>query len=140
MSEPYLTSAIELTPMVDGAVGLAFRITNASSTPVAVRYFQPLIDVELSVYAAGSPLTLIQPHYDARAQPVALTIEPGQTIRVATPFHLCFDPLAPPSGGNFPTRWSIRHEPAPVTLRALVRLGNIRVEPCETLYDPAASG
>ena len=140
MDASRLSCTIELTPAGGGEVALAFGLRNPGEQPVTVRYFRPFVGFALTARAEDGDVRIVQPAYDSGVQRVTATLAPGETVRLATPFRLRFDPNVPPSGGDVPTRWSLRHAPVPVVLRATLDLSGATVEPCETRWDPGTTG
>jgi hypothetical protein len=138
MEEPTLACQLELHPVNSEEFALKFSVSNPSTRPAAVGYFEPYLDFDLKAYADDGEVPLIQPAYDGGVRPVKATIAPGETLRIETTIRLRFDPDVGPSGGNVPTLWTLRHAPAPVRLRATMRLGGAAVAPCETRLVPRA--
>ena len=139
MDDAELTCELRVTPTAAGDIGLAFDVRNPGAEAVTVRYFRPFTGFELAVEAEDGPVAVIQPAYDTPVRPHSATIAPGAGIHIDTPIHLRFDPDAPPSGGDAPTRWSLAHAPAPVRLRATLQLMGVAVAPCEARFDPHAA-
>ena len=131
-----LTCTLDLTPAGGGEVGLAFGVGNPGSRPVTVQYYRPFIGFDLTADAADGRVPLVQPGYDVGVQPVTQTIGAGETVQIATPIRLRFDPQVAPSGGAEPTLWTLKHAPAPVHLQVTLRLSGATVAPCSAQFDP----
>lgn len=138
MKDSTLACKLEASPINAEKFALSFSVSNSSPQPAAVEYFEPYLDFDLKAYADGGEVQLIQPAYDVGVRPVKATIAPGETLRIETTIRLRFDPDVGPSGGDDPTLWTLRHVPAPVLLRAAMRLGGATVAPCETRLVPRA--
>ncbi len=136
MEDHGLACALEATLTADDEVAIAFTLLNHGHKPVEIRHFVPFLDFELTAWIDDSEVPLVQPALEAGLHPVTVTVGPGETVRVATPIRLRYDPHVGPSGGELPTRWTLRHLPAPTLLRASVRIGGATVGPCEVLFDP----
>jgi hypothetical protein len=139
MADTNLSCALALTPLPDGDIGLTFHIRNAGRELARISYYEPFTDFDLAVEATDGAVPLVQPHYDIPVRPVTRTLGVGQIVQLNTPIRLRFDPTVPPSGGTVSTRWSLRHAPAAVTIRATVRVNGATIAPCETRYDPERS-
>jgi hypothetical protein len=131
-----LACTLQLLPTGGSEIALAFEVRNAGGRPVTARYFRPYLDFELTATAADGPVPIVQPIHDTGLYPVEVTIEPGKTAHIETPIRLRFDPDVPPSGGDVPTVWTLRHAPVPVVLRAILRLDGATVGPCEAKWQP----
>jgi len=129
-----LTCVLEIIPINPVEVGLAFLVSNPGNRPVEVHYLTPFIQFELSAKANRRKIPLIQPAYDTGAQLVRRVIAPGETIRIETPIKLVFDPQVPPSGGDIPTRWTLKQMPVSVDLSVTLRLGGASVAPCQASW------
>lgn len=136
MAETMLTCAVQLQALSEGEIGLAFELRNPGRQSVQLSYFQPFADFDLVAEAADGPVTVVQPAYDTGVSPVDVAVASGQSVRIATPIRLRFDSQVSPAGGDVPTRWSLQHAPAPLTLRFTLHLQGAEVAPCETRLDP----
>lgn len=137
MENGMLHCHLVLTPGAGDETAIAFDVRNPGRQAVTIHYFEPYIDFDLTARAADGPVSVVQPGYDTRARPATLTLDPGQTARIRTPFRLRFDPSVAPSGGEVPTVLTLRHAPARVRLVATMRLEGATPAPCEVEFDPA---
>jgi len=136
MKNYQLMCELDLTPR-QGEVGLGFKLQNVTDSPITVQYFMPFADFELRAFTdEGQPIPIIQPAYDTGVQPVTVTLAAGETIRLATPIRLQFDPNMAPSGGDDATLWTLQHSPTPVRLQVSMHLGELEIEPCEARWEP----
>jgi hypothetical protein len=136
MAEPaILTCTLEIIRINPDEIKLAFLVLNPGQQPVRIHYLTPFIQFELSALASGQRIPVIQPAYEVGAQPVRRDIAPAETIRIETPFKLVFDPQVSPSGGDNPTRWTLKHRPVAVDLTAELRLGGASVVPCQARWE-----
>ncbi|RPI31383.1 MAG: hypothetical protein EHM70_11645 [Chloroflexota bacterium] len=132
-----LDCKLEIAPKAGGLVALSFDLTNRGDQPISIRYFSPFLSFELEAFAGNEPIELVQPAYDTGVQAVKASIAPGESYRIQTPIRLRFDPAIPPSGGNDPKVWTLKHDPVPVTLRVTLHIGELTIGPCEARFDPA---
>jgi len=139
MDKATLTCEIEAIPTTDGEITLAFNVRNPGNQPMNVQYFTPFTDFNLTAQAEDGEVQLIQPAYDTGVQPITITIDSGEIVRIDTPIQLRFDPNIDPSGGDVPTQWTLRHVPAPVILRATMHLNGATVKPCEVHFAPRSA-
>ena len=131
-----LICELEILLRDQGEAGLAFYLTNPADIEVTVKYFTPFIGFELSAFANGQVITLVQPAYETGVLPVQHTLAPGETMRIDTPIRLAFDPDVLPSGGDVPTRWTLKHTPTAVDLVVTLRLGGAIVVPGQGRWEP----
>jgi hypothetical protein len=137
MPKETLTCTLKLTPIDGGDVGMTFDLRNPGNQPVNLQYFQPFVEFSLTAQAQDGDVPLVQAHYDTGVQPISQTLGPGQSFQLETPIRLRFDPNVDPSGGNVLTRWTLRHAPVPVTLRATLHFDGLSVAPCEARLNPS---
>jgi hypothetical protein len=131
-----LTCELHLDPAGPGLVGVRFQVSNPGNAPVAVSYYEPFVDFDLSARTDQSDLPIVQPAYSLAAQQVESIIQSDETVTIQTPIRITFDPTIPPSGGPDPTTWTIPYGPTTVHLTAVVRLRGTKLPPCHAVLGP----
>jgi hypothetical protein len=112
------TATLELSPTgTDWSIG--FTLHNPTGRAIDATMHEPFMPSAVTVITDdGKRLTLVQPAIDVPVHPVPLHLAPGETRRLDTPFHLRFDPSAPPAGGDDRFLWSIASQRVPVVVSA----------------------
>ena len=111
-------------------LGLAFVLTNRSSSAKTLHYYHPFLQFNLHVTACGRALTLTQPDIDIPAQPRELQIAAGGTTELDTPISLQFASAAAADAGSMV--WTIEGQPTTVELHATPRIEGETLAPCVT--------
>lgn len=135
MNNKQLECHIETIPTPAGDIHLAFSVTNTGDQVIPLFYFRPFCDFGIKIMQGDEEMPVIQPMYDTGLQPTRISLGAGETTRIATPIHLCFDPDVGPAGSEDPTCWSIRHVPTAVVIEAQVNLGDEALL-CRVGYTP----
>jgi len=136
VNQPTLDCALELTTRPDGNVDMTFVLNNATGDSVTVAYMAPFIDFSLTASADDGDVEIIQPMYNIGAQPIAGVIDPGESVRIRSPFHLQFGPAEPAQGD--PMVWTLVHDPAPVQLEAAPRVQGATIATCTAVLEPTS--
>jgi len=121
----------ELKVRAPGArLGLAFVLTNRSSSAKTLHYYHPFLQFNLRVTAGDRTLALSQPDIDIPAQPRELQIVAGGTVELDTPISLRFASDAAEDLGSMV--WTIEGSPTTVELHATLRIEGETLPPCVT--------
>ncbi|HEX8107963.1 MAG TPA: hypothetical protein VF516_09565 [Kofleriaceae bacterium] len=102
-----LSATLELLPSGnDWSIG--FTLNNPTAQAIDATIHEPFASFTVEVATDdGKRLELVQPALDVPVHPVPFHLGAGETMRLATPFRLRFDPKVPPAGGDDPFLWSI---------------------------------
>lgn len=121
--------ACELKVQREGShFALSFVLSNRSAQPRTVHYFYPFMQFDLRVTSGARELAVSQPEIDMPVDPRELSIPAGGHASLATPIRLRFGTRD--AAGGDPMVWTIEGDPAPIELRATLRLEGVAVSPC----------
>jgi len=109
-------------------LGLAFALTNRSSSARTLHYYHPFLQFDLRVTAGGRALTVSQPDIDIPSQPRELPIAAGGTAELDTPITLRFAGDTAADAGSMV--WTIQSAPTTVELHATLRIEGETIAPC----------
>jgi len=113
-------------------MSIHFVLTNRTGAPATIHYYLPFMQFDVRVTAGGVERSISQPAIDLPVQPADLTLPIGGRGTLETPIRLRFasQPAVPPDSFV----WTIAGEPAPIEVRATIKLDGIAIPPCTARF------
>ncbi len=109
-------------------LALLFVIVNGTRQPVTIHYDRPFMQFELRITAAGVERSISEPVINMPVESQQLELVPRGRASFNTPVRLRF--ASRPSAATDSFIWTISGEPAPIEVRATIRIDGITVSPC----------
>ena len=105
---------------------LSFAVTNAGSESKTLRYFDPFMDFSLIAETEGREFVVVEPEVNIPVRPVELELAAGESTTIETPVR--FWRGEEESEASDDMTWVIVGNPAVLTLKAVLRIGEVVVE------------
>ena len=115
------------------SLGLAFLLSNRTSSSKTIHYFRPFLQFDLRVLADGADLRIVRGDFDGPAEPAVLDLPPGGTAKLETPVTLQFATTASSPGDAF--AWTVIGAPHSIELHATLRIENESFPDCVAHVD-----
>ena len=116
------------------SLGLAFLLSNRTSSAKTIHYFRPFLHFDLRVLSDGTDLRIVRGDVDGPVEPAVLELPPGGTTKLETPVTLQFLPTADtPATDAF--AWKVIGAPHFIALRATLRIENESSPDCVAHVD-----